>query len=402
MHQKDEFLYEVGPIRPPNEYDSLFVRITRNCPWNRCAFCSVYKNPQGERERFSIRPTSEVIGDIQVMKKLVDHLGEVGVKLKGELGREVTIKEVWNSMVPEEMDDKTRNSYLDLLRWIGTEKHHAFLQDGDATIVPTSSLETILLTLKSTFPGLDRVTAYARAHSAAKKTVEEFQRLNQAGLTRVHMGLESGSNTILQYIHKGTTAEEIISAGEKIKQAGIGLSLYVILGLGGKKYWEEHATETARVINAINPDFVRLRTLGLGSRKELFTQLDSGAETYFEPMNDDEVVREERLLLSYLSGIQSAFITDDHFTNLLPEVTGNIPKDQGWMLEVIDEYLSLPEAQRKVFRYLRRTDGYFFSLAHLNPESAKYAEAQSRIKEMEQSSPGEFERFMFQQIGRMI
>jgi radical SAM superfamily enzyme len=399
-------LYEVGPIRPPNENDSLFIRVTRNCPWNHCFFCNVYHSPNGP-ERFSIRPTEEVIADINQMRELVDDVDESYAALKeSNQGIPPSQRRLWETLSARASDEKTRRSYLDLMHWReqgGWQKngYHAFLQDADGMIVKTDQLERIVISLKEKFPEVDRITTYARARSTARKSLSELERLQRAGLNRVHMGLESGSNVVLEYVNKGTTKEEITSAGKRVKQAGITLCYYVILGLGGRRYTEDHVRETAEVINEVNPDFVRFRTLGLRKGKGLFEKI-SLDENGFEPLNDDEIVLEERRLIESLTGVSSTIIAQDHWSNLLSEINGTLPQDQQQMLGVIDEYLGLEEEQRRIFRYLRRTDPYFTSLFQLNPDSTKYQMAKFEVEKLLKSSPAVFEQFLFNQLGRMI
>ena len=208
--------------------------------------------------------------------------------------------------------------------------------------------------LKETFPSIDRITTYARAKTVAKKTVEELQDLYRAGLSRIHIGLETGYNPLLEYMKKGVTAHEHIEAGRKVKASGISLSVYVILGLGGKKMWREHATETAKVLNQINPDFIRVRTLKVLKIMPLYQKIEKGE---FALLSDDEIVHEERLLIENLNGITSTFASD-HILNLLEEVEGKLPEEKGKMLAMIDRYLALSSEEKANFRLGRRTGVY--------------------------------------------
>ncbi|HJX30659.1 MAG TPA: radical SAM protein [Thermodesulfobacteriota bacterium] len=340
-----ELCFEQGPIRPPSEAKSLLVRVTRNCPWNKCLFCRTYKGTT-----FSLRSLAEIKQDMETIKKIYDEIKAISWKLglKGEVTEEVVHYLYHN---PEEYS----SSFLNVAMWLYYGEGSVFLQDGNNLMVKTSDLVDILTLLKNTFPEITRVTSYARAKTiATKKTVEELQALRTAGLSRIHIGLESGSDNVLEFIRKGVTAAEHIDAGQKVKEAGISLSEYVIPGLGGKKLSQEHALETARVLNEINPDFIRLRTLRVVAGAGLDEKKASGE---FEPVNDEEIVREIRLMVEHLEGIDSFFVSD-HILNLLEEVEGKLPEDKEKMLAVMDRFLALSFEEKCNFRLGRRSSIY--------------------------------------------
>ena len=349
-----ELCFEQGPIRPPSEAKSLLVRITRNCPWNKCLFCRTYKGTT-----FSLRSLEEIKQDIETIKKIYDEIKAISWKLglKGEVTEEVVHYLYHN---PEEYS----SSFLNVAMWLYYGEGSVFLQDGNNLMVKTSDLVEILTLLKNTFPEITRVTSYARAKTiATRKTVEELQALRTAGLSRIHIGLESGSDKVLELIRKGVTAAEHVDAGQKVKEAGISLSEYVIPGLGGKKLSQEHALETAGVLNEINPDFIRLRTLRVVAGAGLDEKKASGE---FAPVSDEEIVREIRLMVEHLEGIDSYFVSD-HILNLLEEVEGKLPEDKEKMLAVMDRFLALSFEERCNFRLGRRA-GIYRTLADLkNP-----------------------------------
>jgi radical SAM superfamily enzyme YgiQ (UPF0313 family) len=191
---------------------------------------------------------------------------------------------------------------------------------------------------------------YARSSTAARKSPEEMISLKQAGLDRIHIGLESGSDNVLKMIKKGTTGQQHIQAGQNIVQSGITLSEYIMPGLGGQELSREHAQETAYVLNQINPDYIRIRSLQVIPQTPLHTMLQEGS---FHLLSDDDTAQEIRLLISSLEGIQSQ-ITSDHIINLLEEVQGTLPEDKEAMLQVIDSYLLMPEEERILYRLGRR------------------------------------------------
>ena len=337
--------FEQGPIRPPSEAMSLLVRITRNCPWNKCAFCKTYKG-----KRFSLRPLKEIKQDIETIKRVHDEIKALSwqVGCRGEVNEEV-IRYLYRTPY----GDST--SFMNVAMWLYYGKGSVFLQDGNNLVVKTGDLVESLTLLKKFFPEIRRITSYARSKTIAKrKSVEELKELQKAGLSRIHIGLESGSDPVLSLVRKGVTAAEHIEAGRKVKESGISLSEYVIPGLGGKKYWREHAIETARVLNQINPDYIRLRTLRVLEGAGLDEKVASGE---FEPLTDEEIVREIRLMVEHLNGIES-YLVSDHILNLLEEIEGKLPGDKPKILAVIDRFLQLSPEEKCNFRLGRRANIY--------------------------------------------
>jgi len=186
------------------------------------------------------------------------------------------------------------DGYQSVLLWLYSGGKNVFLQDGNNLIVKTGALVEILGYLKETFRSIERITSYARSKTVSKKTIEKLQALGRVGLSRIHIGLETGYDPLLKYIQKGVTAQEHVEAGRKVKASGVSLSEYVVLGLGGKKMWRDHAIETAKVLNRIDPDFIRVRTLKVLRGMPLFEKVARGE---FLLMSDDEIVGEERLFI---------------------------------------------------------------------------------------------------------
>jgi radical SAM superfamily enzyme YgiQ (UPF0313 family) len=240
--------------------------------------------------------------------------------------------------------------------WLYRGGGAVFLQDGDSLLLPTAELVEILELLHRRLPVIERVTTYARSRTLLRKSVSELVRLKEAGLSRIHVGLESGYDPLLAFMQKGVSGEQHREAGLRVKEAGISLSEYVILGLGGAGMWREHALATADVLNAINPDFIRVRTLTVHPASPLFEKMEQGE---FKPLDDEGILKEEALLLENLSGITSRFYSD-HILNLLEEVAGRFPEDSAKMRGVIERYFSLPLPERERFRLGRRTGVYRF------------------------------------------
>jgi len=214
----------------------------------------------------------------------------------------------------------------------------AFLGDADSIIIPADDLVEIIQHLYRCFPHLRRVTSYARAKTVIKKPAEDLRKLSKAGLSRLHIGLESGDDETLTLMVKGITGTQAVEAGLKVKEAGISLSEYVLLGLGGKDGYMRHAEHTASVLSQIDPDFIRVRTLNVVPGTPLAWKLDEGV---FTPCSPLELLQEERRLTELLDGINSTF-TSDHVSNLLP-LHGKLPEDKEEMLRTLDEAIRLLE-----------------------------------------------------------
>jgi radical SAM superfamily enzyme YgiQ (UPF0313 family) len=373
-----ELQYEQGPIRPPSEAYSLLLRVTRNCPWNRCEFCHTYKG-----QKFSVRSVEEVKRDIDSVQEIVSEVK--ALSWQRGFGGEITPSLV-NLILqhPQHYPDGFRSVVL----WVYTGEKNVFLQDGNNLVLKTDDLMEILKYLKETFPSIERITSYARAKTVSKKTVEELQDLYRAGLSRIHIGLETGYDPLLQSMKKGVTAQEHIDAGKKVKESGISLSEYVILGLGGRRMWKEHATETAKVLNQIDPDFIRVRTLKVLKTMPLYEKIDKGE---FTLLTDDETVREERLLIENLGGIHSTFVSD-HILNLLEEVEGEFPHEKGKMLARIDRYLALSSEEKANFRLGRRA-GVYRSVDDLSDRALK-DQVESAIRRIDLEQPGGLEKVL--------
>lgn len=273
--------YDFPPFRPPSEANSLLLRVTRGCPWNRCTFCSMYKGM-----KFEIRDFEEILEDIELARDL----------------------------------------YGDRIRTV-------FIGDSNSLVAKTDMLVKILKPLLSFFPHIERVTSYARAKTIAKKPLEDLMKIRQGGLTRLHVGLETGDRDLLKEIQKGATPEEMIEAGKKAKKAGFEYSLYVLLGIGGEEKWEQHARGTAEVLNQVDPHFIRVRTFIPQSNSPLHEAMVRGDFTSPLP---ETILKETKLLLEGLD-VTSQFLSD-HISNLLP-LHGKLPEDKEKMIQMIEEAL---------------------------------------------------------------
>lgn len=335
--------FEQGPIRPPNEARSLLLRFTRNCPWNRCEFCPVYKG-----RKFSLRSVADIKQDIQTARDIYDDVLQLSWRL-GSDGRvdDRVISDIFNR-------NGLSSSYKSVASWIYYGTQACFLQDADNLIMPVDDLVEALTFLKDKIPMISRITTYTRSKTITRRSVESLKRIRAAGLDRIHIGLESGYDPLLKLIKKGVTGEGHIEAGRRVKAAGMALSEYVMPGLGGREMSKGHAEATAAVLNAIDPDFIRLRSLRVPRRVPLYQRLEAGT---FTMLSDDELADELHLLISSLNGITST-LTSDHIMNLLEDLKGKFPEDKPRMLAAIEAYQGLDDVDRLVFRVGRRGGAY--------------------------------------------
>lgn len=332
-------MFEQGVIRPPSEAQSLLVRVTRNCPWNRCHFCPAYKG-----KNFSLRTVEEIKKDLDMMA----------------------------------------STY-------GSDKFEsAFLQDADSLILPTNDLLEIIRYIKKLFPGIKRITTYARAKSMKNKSVEELIQLKEEGLTRIHSGMESGSRKVLKLIMKGIKPEDVITGGSRVVESGISLSEYIMPGIGGKALSHEHAVKTAEILNIVKPDYIRVRTFAVHPMSPIQRMVDEGS---FVPLTDEEVVKEIRLLLENLDEIPSRFRCGDFSLNLLMQVDGYLDKDKERMIAEIDRYLGLSEEQKKAYSLIQRTYPGMRSLDVLDDENLLY-QMKPEIEKMERQGPDGFNKYI--------
>lgn len=368
--------YEIGPIRPPNEAYSLLVRFTRNCPWGKCAFCRSYK-----QKRFEKRSVEELKEDIDHIKEIRDQI----IELSWQKGFGGTIHD---SLIDLIFSTQAYNEYVKSVAiWLYFGGKNVFIQDANSLAMKPADFIEALTYLKNTFPSIERVTSYARSRTIAKRlTVEDLKNMRKAGLTRLHIGLETGNDFLLKYMNKGVTREEHILCGQKVKESGLELSEYVVLGLGGKKWWKEHAAETADVLNRINPDFIRFRTLKVLRDMPLYEKVETGE---FVILHEEEILTEERYLIERLEGITST-VKSDHILNLLEEVDGKLPEEKDRILAIIDDYFSLSDEQRLVYRFGRRA-GMYRKVGDLQDELT-YFRIKKAIKEIEEKEPGGVEK----------
>ena len=335
-------MFEQGVIRPPSEANSLLVRVTRNCPWNRCLFCPAYKGAA-----FSRRSVKEIKEDIDEMARY----------------------------------HRRHDSRVTT----------AFFQDADSLILPVEELLEILEYLREAFPSLTRITSYARAKSLKRKSVTSLKALKAAGLTRIHTGLESGSVKVLKLTQKGESPEEMIEGGQRVMAASIELSEYIMPGVGGRELSRENALETADVLNRIRPDFIRVRTFALPPDSPMEKMAREGR---FTPMNDLEIVAEIRELLRHLEEMPAHFRCADFSLNLLMHVDGYLDRDRSRMLEDLDSFLSLSELDQKSYVLLQRSGHYGVDPSEMFNHPDLMGQLHNKIQELDGGKDDGFDRYI--------
>ncbi len=273
----DPFHFETGVYRPPSEGGSasLLVRFTRNCPWNHCTFCAMYKT-----EKFEVRPVGEICQDINAMAALAKALTEQSLRL-GHDGR-VTQSSVLALMERYPGLDRHPGAAM-LINWLASGGKTAFIQDGNSLIMKPDDLIAALTHLKITFPSITRITTYARARTLSQRSTDTLTAIRNAGLDRVHIGLETGDDALLKQIKKGVDAQGQINGGQKAMAAGFQVSEYWMPGLGGSEMTQQHAANTARVLNAVNPHYIRSRPFRPIPGTPLNEQVRSGQITPLSP-----------------------------------------------------------------------------------------------------------------------
>ncbi len=282
-----------GPIyRPPSEANSLLIQATIGCPHNRCTFCLVYKNGPEYRVR-----------DVAEIKREIDEAAE---------------------------------DY-------GFNIQTLFFPAGNSIAMETRQLAEICRHARKMFPNLERITVYGSSQYIHKKGLKALQYLADSGLSRIHVGLESGDDRILRNIKKGCLSERQVQAGKWVVQSGIELSLYVILGIGGTERSEAHARETARVLNQIEPHFIRLRTFVPKVNTQLLDEVQQGT---FKMLSPHGVLKETKDLVSDLTC--NSYLTSDHYTNYI-NVEGRLPEDKNAIISEIDLALTRDESQFRAF-----------------------------------------------------
>lgn len=368
--------FEICSIRPPTENHSLTFRLVRNCYWKKCAFCPIYKTGA----RFKKRPAAEIKQDVAnarvlnelVAEKVIGTAADGGAlqnrasqlvesirQAKSEAGEAEPVRRTPLDQSPDPRIRWFSSWFIDypdisdcvehLLAWRLTGARTCFLGDADALILKPAYIEEIMACIKENFPELKRFTVYGRTATAARhRRLQELEVFRNAGIDRVHFGVESGSARVLKRVNKGAAPEDHVEGALKTSQAGLSCSFYIMPGLGGTALSQAHAAETARVINRAKPDYVRLRTLEIFNGTPLDLMRQKGE---FTEADDDTVVREIKRLLQEITA--ETELLSDSATNLL-QINGRLPMDRQRMLAQIDDYLCLGPRERIEYSFRTR------------------------------------------------
>jgi radical SAM superfamily enzyme YgiQ (UPF0313 family) len=397
----DDYTMELGPMGPIGEGAALMLRVNRNCPWNQCLFCSVYKP-----SKFSVRSVEEVKRDIDAARRVGDLLEgtswEIG--LNGYVQQEVieaSIKK-YPGVYGEypSRNTETQRTALRCLsnvaNWCMYGARRVFLQDANALFMKPAELIEVLLYLKKAFPTVDTVTCYARSRTCAQRSAEEWKDLHAAGLSWCFVGIESGCDEVLGFMKKGVTRQEHISGGQKLVAAGIQMAAFVMPGLAGKdpERSRKHPADTVAVLNEIRPTEVRVRSLAMLESAPLYGRWKAGE---FLLPGEDQMVEELKDLIEELD-FDCAFETLQ-MTNAFT-FRGRLPAQKSAFLDALGDYQSLPPLERARYllnRYVR--GGYLdFVQSWDCPDPTlqkKIEEAEKSLKEESPEALGKVERVLW-------
>jgi len=278
--------YEEPVFRPPSEAYSLILQVTIGCSWNKCAFCEMYSTKQ-----FRIRKFEEIKHDIDSISKIDNSISKI------------------------------------------------FLADGNAMVLPSKRLLEILHYLNKSFPNLRRISAYALPHDLISKTPEELHAIREAGLRLIYVGIESGDDEILGMINKSETAESTVAGLQKAQNAGIEASVMIINGLGGRKYSQQHALNSAKVVSAVNPKYLATLVLSFPLGKDAYSRKFKGN---FEEMKKKELFVEMNNFLSNLTLENTVFRTD-HASNYLV-LRGILNRDRQKLITLVEKMINEPDS----------------------------------------------------------
>ena len=337
--------FAVGVYRPPSEGGSasLLLRITENCPWNKCTFCEMYKG-----HPFGYRKVEDIKADIDTVKTISDEIKAVSQKT-GQDGR--INRDVLRSLLSVDPFLNENYCFSTVFNWLYSVGKTAFLQDADSMIMRPPEFIEVLKHLRKTLPTLNRVTSYTRSKTLSQRKPEDLKAIREAGLDRLHVGLETGDDEILKVIRKGVTSSEQIEGGKKAMAAGFQLSEYWMPDLGGREKWQQHAENTALVLNEINPHYIRSRPFVPRCGTPIFDDYEQGRLHVSSP---HERLEELRVMIEVLD--VTSRICFDHSMNSWTNSRGGLlfhqdyegykfPEEKSLVLELIREGLSIDESR---------------------------------------------------------
>lgn len=337
--------FSIGIYRPPSEGGSasLLLRITENCPWNKCTFCEMYKG-----QPFVYRSVKDIKADIDTVRAISDEFTAVSWKMGhgGRISRDVAI-----AILRADPSLYQSVCFMTVFNWLQSGGKTAFLQDANSMIMRPHEFIDVLQYLRESLKTLTRVTSYTRSKTLSQRKLEDLKAIREAGLDRLHVGLETGDDEMLDLVRKGVTSTEQIDGGRKAIAAGFQLSEYWMPGLGGRERWRQHAENTARVLTAINPHYIRSRPLVPRCGTPLFEDYDQGRFSLSSP---HERLEELRVMIEGLD--VTSRVCFDHHMNAWTNSRGGLlfhqdyegykfPEEKPAVLELIREGLSLDKTR---------------------------------------------------------
>ena len=337
--------FAMGVYRPPSEGGSasLLLRITENCPWNKCAFCEMYKG-----QPFGYRKVDDIKADIDTVNAISNEIKAVSQKT-GQDGR--INRDILRSLLSVDPFLNENYCFVTVFNWLYSGGKTAFLQDADSMIMRPHEFIEVLKHLRETLKTLTRVTSYTRSKTLSQRKLEDLKAIREAGLDRLHVGLETGDDELLKVIRKGVTSSEQIEGGKKAMAAGFQLSEYWMPDLGGRERWQQHAENTARVLNEINPHYIRSRPFVPRCGTPIFDDYEQGRLHVSSP---HERLEELRVMIEGLD--VTSRVCFDHNMNSWTNSRGGLlfrqdyegykfPEEKPLLLELIREGLSVDESK---------------------------------------------------------
>ena len=289
MRPEDQAVYPnyIEPVfRPPSEWKSLILQVTNGCSWNRCTFCEMYT---ADQKKFRPKSQRDIEQELQAVAKA------------------------------------------------GMPVNRVFLADGDAMTLSLRRLEAILTAINRYLPDVQRISSYCLPRNLKNKTVEELAQLRDMGLSLMYVGCESGDDEVLQRVQKGETWDSSLAALDKIRQAGMKSSVMILNGLGGRQLSEQHALNSASLMNAAQPEYLSTLVVSFPLGMDRFQQEFAGG---FEPLDQQGLFKEMEMLLEHLA-LNKTIFRSDHASNYLV-LKGVLGRDKTALLEKVRTAIQQP------------------------------------------------------------
>ncbi len=355
----DDYTIESGPMGPIGESESLILRVNRNCPWNKCLFCSVYKE-----RKYSVRSIAEIKADIDAVRRIRDLIESASndIGLPGELTHEVFMhvirsnQDIYGREFPNvgEENWKAIRSLNNVANWMLHGGKRVFLQDSNALAVQPDEMIEVLRYLKESLNTVKKVSCYARSKTCAKRSADQLASMRNAGLSWLLIGIETASDRVLNYMKKGVTRAEHLEGICRTMNAGINCAVFVMPGIAGSNLERagQHMRETIELLNEIEPTEVRVRSLAILEGSPLHDLYISGD---FKPATEDQMIEEIRMLIEELNF--DCTIETYQMTNVLFNIKGDLSDKREEMLARITRYQSMAPVERVRFRFNRYLNG---------------------------------------------